>query len=584
MKTASTVIKHRSPDIRTEGLLLSELRPEDIALDLTATARIPSEGRIYWEDDKLVQIGKNSVEFKLALALMTPDSRTAFRNNAIDYIDKKLASADTVFNALRKIKTVLARRPTVIFDLDWANHAIISESFRANKYQIRKILEHLQKRHPTIVTDEALNLLAQVRLDRQTSRNILSDDPEKSWLTDDEYDAALSTTWDFYDTTNYTQTTLIRLLALQYSRRPVQLRNLKFKDLKSGASKQLKNLAENEIHFPSAKEKDVQTAFREGKFEPHPIADHLWQLLQIQKNQVRQIFQETLKTQLSAEDIEKLPIFTTRSRIKKSISWLKNKLGLTPAEHLHDELFHARPGPISRVISFSQNLELEAYNSPQKKLIAPISLPLSARTHQPIVVTATRLRHTRARQLARQGVPRPILSYWLGHNDDTALDSYYNDPAEEARQLDEKLSKGLTPIAMAFQGRIIATGAEATFPDDSSKRLEFAKDYHLRYVGHCGKFSFCATTSVPIPCYRCRSFEPLVDAPHEEVLEALIYRQSQEQELIKIGGMRKLLTPIDLSADIRAVERCIHLCRMRREDTQRSQEEQREQDREEAVK
>ncbi|EGH18614.1 hypothetical protein Pgy4_37226, partial [Pseudomonas savastanoi pv. glycinea str. race 4] len=57
------------------------------------------------------------------------------------------------------------------------------------------------------------------------------------------------------------------------------------------------------------------------------------------------------------------------------------------------------------------------------------------------------------------------------------------------------------PIAQAFHGRIIATDAEATHPDDSMKRLELAKNGQLLYMGKCGKFTFCSTTSVPVPCY-----------------------------------------------------------------------------------
>jgi hypothetical protein len=57
----------------------------------------------------------------------------------------------------------------------------------------------------------------------------------------------------------------------------------------------------------------------------------------------------------------------------------------------------------------------------------------------------------------------------------------------------------------------------------------------------------------------------LVDAPHEEVLGALKYRQTQEQTVImKSGSIRNLLVPIDLSDDIRAVERCIALCKVKK--------------------
>ena len=56
-----------------------------------------------------------------------------------------------------------------------------------------------------------------------------------------------------------------------------------------------------------------------------------------------------------------------------------------------------------------------------------------------------------------------------------------------------------------------------------------------------------------------------MDAPHEEVLAALRFRQAQENEMVKLGSARNLLIPIDLSDDIRAVERCIQLCKIKRE-------------------
>jgi len=51
---------------------------------------------------------------------------------------------------------------------------------------------------------------------------------------------------------------------------------------------------------------------------------------------------------------------------------------------------------------------------------------------------------------------------------------------------------------------------------------------------------------------------------HDEVLNALLKRQAEEKAMIKIGGLRKLLTPIDLSSDIRAVQACIKRCDQRK--------------------
>lgn len=89
-----------------------------------------------------------------------------------------------------------------------------------------------------------------------------SDDPEKSWLTDDEYADSLQITWSHCDATRDDQTALIRLLSIQYAKRPAQLRGLKFCDLKSGIEKSIPELTENEIHFPSVKEKDIESEFR----------------------------------------------------------------------------------------------------------------------------------------------------------------------------------------------------------------------------------------------------------------------------------------------------------------------------------
>ncbi|MEJ5059400.1 MULTISPECIES: hypothetical protein [unclassified Pseudomonas] len=181
-----------------------------------------------------------------------------------------------------------------------------------------------------------------------------------------------------------------------------------------------------------------------------------------------------------------------------------------------------------------------------------------------MIVTAIRMRHTRARQIARKGVPKHILSHWLGNTSERSIHAYYNDPAEEARKIDEAMAPMLAPLAMAFAGTLIDSEDQAKRASDPTSKLEFAHEGKLKDVGRCGKHSFCATTSVPIPCYRCMYFEPLVDAPHHEVLEALLQRTEAERQVLKIGSPRNLLIPIDLSADIRAVENCITRCNFRK--------------------
>lgn len=551
----------------------SNYEPDDalnaeLAIDLTATAHPGQNPRLFWDQNKLVSLGYGSVECSYLFDGFSLEVQESFKQAALNYRADGQISLVKLFSIVGTLRTAAKVNTTSVFDVNWVAKSLENRGFRAEKVPIYLFLEYWRDRHVAaqkVVSPDALNLLAQAAAASQASSNVNSDDPEKSWLTDEERDDVLHTTWSHYDATDDQQSTLIRLLSLQYARRPVQLRGLKFSDLKSGVEKGIPELSENEIHFPSAKEKSVEIEFRGGKFEAHPIADHLWSILQIQKKRIQDCFESVLEQKLTEDQVRLLPVFTTKYRIRKACLALEDVLRLNPIDNLEDELFHLGVRRIGNTISFAQDLSI--YSQPGKQPSRAPVLPLSARTGRPVYVHAIRLRHTRVRQLARQGVPRAILSHWLGHTSDEALDSYYNDPAEEARKIDAQLAPLLTPIAQAFTGTIIATDAEATHPHNPLKRLDMAKDGQLHYVGRCGKFSFCATTSIPIPCYRCKNFEPLADAPHEEVLDALKYRQAQEQAVvIKSGSMRDLLIPIDLSDDIRAVERCIALCKAKREE------------------
>ncbi|UZE14567.1 site-specific integrase [Pseudomonas sp. B21-053] len=562
MKKSATALPLLNVDEKNFSIDGDTISSEDIALDLDATARSAVDGRVFWDGDRLIHLGKRDIDCELFLSNLDPETKNSFKQGLLTFIDSRRFSTSVVMDLISTFCVSSKNCPPNVFDVNWASHALNNRSMRPRKYSARIFLEYWRARFPTAVTDDALNFLAQAAAPQTTSNNVESDDPTKSWLTDEEYDDALRSTWDNYDLTGSTQPALIRLLSLQYARRPSQLSGLKFEDLKPANNKAPVKQSDNEIHFPGAKEQGLDTEFRGGKFEAHPIADHLWNMLKIQRKEITFVFEQVFGLTLSAKDIDQLPIFTTQLRIIRSAKILKDTLGLEPSKHLHDELFHLAPTRLGRVISLTYNMSIGG-PFPRKKALP--ERPISRRTGGPLLLNAIRLRHTRVRQLARQGVPKPVLSYWLGHNNDDALNSYHNDPAETARELDEKMSTGLVTIAQAFHGKIIATDAESTHPNDPLKRLEFAKDDKLNYVGRCGKLSFCATTSIPIPCYRCRSFEPLADAPHDEVLEALRYRQAQEQAIIRPGSMRNLLIPIDLSDDIRAVERCIELCKIKRE-------------------
>ncbi|MNQ46742.1 hypothetical protein D3C85_605680 [compost metagenome] len=537
-------------------------------LDHQRTERGEQVSRIYyWEEDDLIRIGQRRLRWSKALSKLSPSIKASLKQHIISFSNLGEYSPNSYTSLFESLLSALKAVPTSIFDTNWISKALRCSSFHRYKSGITRFFFYWQERDSAAISPEPLRLLHDTAAFRTGPRNVLSDDPEKSWLTNEEYDDLLSAVWNNYDNdVSGTQVTLIKLLSMQYSRRPRQIALLKVGDI--GECEALGNLGFTGrfIAFPGIKDITSENDFRDSKFELHLIADHLWDLFHLQRHEVRTLYEHSLDVSLSDAQLNKLPLFCSEARIREAKLLIENKYHLKFLEHLDSELFHLRKIAIIDILTWKNNTPNCNYDLESFRRSSRPKPPTSVRTGQTMVVTATRMRHTRARQLARQGVPKHMLSHWLGHTSEKSVDAYYNDPAEHARQLDEAMAATLAPLAMAFTGALIDSERQATKANDPTSRLEFARAGTLKNVGHCGKHSFCATTSIPIPCYRCRYFEPLVDAPHHEVLEALLERQSLEGQMLKIGGPRNILLPIDLSSDVRAVENCIARCNARKRD------------------
>ncbi len=505
-----------------------------------------------WKGDTLYRIGFLKYHMKKFFNTQDLDLKNSFKKQLLIFVSKRDYSGITYTGVITAIFKALKDYPSNKADAAWVSKALTIETFLTNINIIKQFFIQWKTQNPNAITDEGLQLLAKTKSKFKKSSNVTSDDPELSWLSDIEYEILVTKTWRNYeDNTFDIQTTLIILLAMQYARRPMQIAQLKFSDIKT-----INN--ETSISFPGIKDINSETSFRDSKFEVHPLSEQISTLLKIQLESIRTLYKEELDINLTDSQIEQVPIFTKAHRLKKAASYLKIYFGLEWNKNLEHELFHISSTTVSKTIS---------WNSSRK-----FSTPVSHRTGEPIVVTATRLRHTRARQLARKGIQPHILSHWLGHTSPDSLKSYYNDPAETARKLNKAMAPSLIPLAMAFTGNLIDDECQASKKDNVTSRLEFENNGDLKNVGHCGKHSFCATTSIPIPCYRCKYFEPLVTAPHQEVLDALEKRQAIENNALHIGGSRNLLIPIDLSADIQAVKNCIARCNYRKSELDNNNE------------
>lgn len=533
----------------TDNLSLVENPSADSELGRTKLPKqLPTD--FIWEQNILRNIGGDSSNMSETLSTLDRARKQSFKQAVIDFSTKGDYATSSMINIFSAINH---SRKCKYSDTAWVAHALKMSSFQRQIGCIRSFFIFWKARDPKAISNEALQLLIKAKVSYNNSRNVLSDDPEKSWLTDEEYEALLISVWRNYEEGVFSATrTFMALLSMQYARRPVQLSHLKIKDFRNAAPDDSSGLSGLVVSFPGVKDLGAETGFRDSKFEHHPLPPHLWNMFEILRNQVRAMFELQLGIRLSDLELEQLPVFTSRQRIKAAISSLTDHYKVNWRTNLGHSLFHMRSNTVSMILRWGHD---------RRRNIEP---PVSHRTGKPIVITAIRLRHTRARQLARKGVPMHVLSHWLGHTQEGSIKAYYSDPAEDARKVDEAIAPALMPLAMAFAGKLIDNEEQASRHKDPASRLELAKDGELRNVGSCGKHSFCGTTSVPLPCYRCRHFEPLVSAPHQEVLESLETRQEAENQALRIGGARHLLVPIDLSADIIAVQNCIDRCNARK--------------------
>lgn len=381
----------------------------------------------------------------------------------------------------------------------------------------------------------------------QGRKRITSEDPTEGWYTTQEYDDLIDTYWQDYESGKISlRDTSALLLTGQYGKRGAQLVNLKVCDFLSNG--ETEGISGRRVVFPGAKDRRTESWFRGSKLEIHPLGDDLWNLCMLQIDSTIAHHEQHFQRTLTEAERDELPFFQIDMKRLKKLSSGTFPTGQSSA------VYHLSSSSMSTI--------LKRFSG---------SIVVSHRTGKPVREFAYRMRYTRARQLARLGVPRTTLQYWLGHDGNTSVDHYYDDPAEDARLLDLEMQVMLAPLAQAFSGTLRDKESYAVRGDNPASRIEL--DGH-HSVGTCGEHGYCSA-SVPIPCYRCAKFQPWVDAPHEEVLLRLIERQEEENNIHLPSRARRMLVPLQLDKDIAAVKLVMELCDARKQElrsaTQESQ-------------
>ncbi|MDD8060215.1 site-specific integrase [Shewanella metallivivens] len=283
-------------------------------------------------------------------------------------------------------------------------------------------------------------------------------------------------------------------------RRYVQIRALRSVDL---VVREDENGNDYVINCPRAKQHD--TEFR-GQFTPLPINEDLYLLLHNQRNKSIQYVESQLGRTLPSTLREQIPIFLEEPRVDEltGLEALKSILTKTP-DYLH------MTTKLAQEILRGVSVKNTAY---------------SERTGDYINFTASRFRYTKATNLARRGIRGVSLAAALDQSDTQQVGIYCENTEETAKQIDEIMAPMLATLAQAFAGKLIASERDAVRANDPNSRVKNGKSDN---VGNCGTYAFCA--SGYRACYTCSSFQPWLEAPHEEVLNEILAERKKQQEL-----------------------------------------------------
>lgn len=282
-------------------------------------------------------------------------------------------------------------------------------------------------------------------------------------------------------------------------RRFVQIRSLRSQDLMNHEGE---NGYDYIINCPRAKQ--IRANFR-SQFTPLPINEDLYLILNNQRNASIKLVEKHLGFKISSRVKDQIPIFLEEIRLEEVVDEedLENKLENIP-DYLH----------------MSQRTGLSLLKGTSVK-----SRAYSERTGDFINFTAYRFRYTKGTNLARRGITGVALAAGLDHSDTQHIGMYVENTEERAKQIDAVMAPILAPLAQAFAGKLIASERDAVRANDPNSRI---KNGISESIGSCGTHSFCA--SGYRACYTCINFQPWVEAPHENVLEEVLFERKRQEE------------------------------------------------------
>jgi integrase len=177
---------------------------------------------------------------------------------------------------------------------------------------------------------------------------------------------------------------------------------------------------------------------------------------------------------------------------------------------------------------FLANLKHRNIGNTVKSLFKNINT-WSDRLEGPIPVNAYRFRYTLATRALRQGASDYEVARLLTHRSTSCIQYYRASMPELQQPINNAIGKEMDYFAKAFQGTLIRTLNEATYPEDGEQQILDFMHLTGQTLGACGTRTECHLNA-PVACLSCHRFEPLEDAPWEELLGKLKEDQAIEKE------------------------------------------------------
>lgn len=360
-------------------------------------------------------------------------------------------------------------------------------------------------------------------------------DPDSGPLSDIELQGLLETVVQSYEAGNIDINHASMLLLLQASgRRPLQLANMKLKDLIDVTVD--KELSRFFVSVPRIKQRGG--GFRQT-FRKVEVTQELWDLLLLQKAYVVARFSTLLGLSLPDEIVGELPLYFNEARLLEVTSLqVLADLGATDRLHMVRQEVGAT---VARAVEASR--------------------VISERTGRRLKVTPTRFRYTLGTRAAREGYGVLVIAELLDHSDIQSADVYTVNVPEHAAYIDNIIGNQLAPYAKAFAGVIVDDKKLARRGHEPGSDV---RDFSGRGAGTCGHGGVCGA-GVPIPCYTCIHFQAWLDGPHELVYTELI---RDREEVMKLTRDAAVAAANDRT--IIAVAEVVQACKARKEQLKKS--------------